>query len=312
MHQSTSQVKDLLHGTLLEGAAVSEWWPFDSRQNVLLVELQPSTALQSWAILRSLVPVTGRYPVIATLTDIDMNFQERQPLESELYPGDPQQEVIAAARLIDGHTELAAHRMSRGDSPTVTTGLFDWMYVPIDHWNHELGKMLERFGAYPSVEEIHALRRDNVLRTDVDLERWLLRWEIEHFGEAAITSPHSSNFDWRAFDDPAGYVAVLLPTPHSWEGIAYMGWWGAIDRRVETAAAMRNWQERYGAELVCSFTTTLELQVSRRPATLDEAFDLAIEHTHFAPDATLLGGISLRDYARSLYALDHWWLWCKP
>jgi hypothetical protein len=40
---------------------------------------------------------------------------------------------------------------------------------------------------------------------------------------------------------------------------------------------LRSWRERYGAELVASWGTMLQLSVNAPPADLQDAFELAVE-----------------------------------
>ena len=56
----------------------------------------------------------------------------------------------------------------------------------------------------------------------------------------------------------------------------------------------------------------LQLVVKRKPATLEEAFQLAWEQVAIAPCTNLLPGVSLRDHAKALFHLDRWFLHERP
>lgn len=80
----------------------------------------------------------------------------------------------------------------------------------------------------------------------------------------------------------------------------------------DLVVGLRLWQERYGAELVMADGTRRFMRVRRRPATADEAFELAMQQCAIAGDALTLCGVSLRDHARYLLHADRWLLWHKP
>jgi hypothetical protein len=55
-----------------------------------------------------------------------------------------------------------------------------------------------------------------------------------------------------------------------------------------------------------------ELQVSRRPADIWQAWKLAREHFLMAYDTFIGHGIEVRDYARALMQSPHWLLNSRP
>lgn len=311
MASTAQQLEQALQGTALEGANISEKWPSSSADSMLIVELPSEAVMDGWEVLRGLVNETGRFPLVAKTMDIDGVYLDEPPHESDLAGGDYAKEVIQESQGIDGAAELRTGETLRGSfSPLRSSDLFNWLDKPVDQPGHIFGGTMRRFGSVPDVAEILSLRANGTLATDADLERWLLHWEVKKFGDAAVSPEWSGVVEWSEFNDD--YVAVLPSTPRSWEGLPYMGWYGSEHNAATKTAALRSWHERYGAELVCSFITDLQLRVSKRPATLDEAFDLAIEHHHFAPDRRILSGVSQREYARSLYSSDQWLLVARP
>jgi hypothetical protein len=313
MSLTAEQLEKALQGTALEGASVSEKWPSTSADGLLLVELPSDEVLEGWEVLRGLVSKTERFPLIAKTADIDGVYLDEPPHESDLADGDFAKSVIQKSQGIDGGEELRNGRTLRGDfSPLRSSELFNWLEKPIEHPGHVLGGTMRRFGSVPDVAEILALRTSGKLSTDADLERWLLHWEIEKFGDAAIAPEWDGLVEWCDFSSGEEYALVLPNTADSWEGLPYMGWYGAENNAATKLAALRSWHERYGAELVCSFATDLQIRVGRRPGTVDQAFDLAIEQHHFAPDRRILSGVSLREHARALFSSDRWLLVARP
>lgn len=313
MSSTVERLDQALQGTALEGAPISEKWPSSSADSLLVVELPSDTILEGWEILRDLVNETGRYPLVTRVEDIDGLFLDEPPHESDLAGGDYAETVIQESQNVDGGKELRDGKILRRNfSPLRSNDLFNWLHKPVEHPGHILAGTLRRFGSLPDVADILSLQASGVLATDADLERWLLRWEVDRFGEAAIAPESTGILEWSDFSDGADYVAVLPSTPNSWEGLACMGWYGLGHNAAIKVAALRSWHERFGAELVCAFSTVLQLQVRRRAVDLEEALDLAIEQHHFAPDARILSGVSLREHARALFSGNRWVFLAKP
>jgi Domain of unknown function (DUF4253) len=281
-------------------------------ESVLVIELSPSEALTQWHLLRLLLQTTGRYPLISELDDMWGVLGDKPPDSSRVIEDERIAKILSDSRWMDGNAELETFWAKHRRSPRVSDDLFGWLDVPIDRCGHILGNVLRRFGTAPSVDEVCALHNAGELRTDSDLEYLLLKSEIDRFGPTALSPETTAYLDWLDFNEDSQYVAVLPPTNHSWEAFVYLGWYGAEERPAAMAAALRGWHDRFGAELVCSFGTVLQLRTQRRPRDIDEAFQLAIEQMNFVSDAPALHGVSLRDHARALLALDKWFLWAKP
>ena len=73
-------------------------------------------------------------------------------------------------------------------------------------------------------------------------------------------------------------------------------------------AALRNWRDRYGAELVALGNDTLELRVARKPATREEALELARVHNAYCGEFQN-HGMTLSAMAASLMVQDWWQFW---
>lgn len=106
---------------------------------------------------------------------------------------------------------------------------------------------------------------------------------------------------------------MLMPSPRSWETLAYFSWFAA--QTIGTLAVLavaRRWAQRYEAKLVAHWDTMLQYIVGRPPSTIEEARVLAREHTLIAPCTTLLPGVSLEAHAHALIDRDRWFLHERP
>ena len=106
---------------------------------------------------------------------------------------------------------------------------------------------------------------------------------------------------------PTAHIA-LIPTDDPTAIPAYMHWgnWNECPSSAYHVAALRLWRGRYGAELVGLASNAMNLRVSRRPATREEALELARAHYVYCNDIVDQGVRSLRALAAGLMA-SHWW-----
>ncbi|WP_144022872.1 DUF4253 domain-containing protein [Asanoa hainanensis] len=73
---------------------------------------------------------------------------------------------------------------------------------------------------------------------------------------------------------------VLLPTSTQWLAPAWLNYFGATEKhpgREGLAAAIRQWERQWGAELVASWGTMLQFVVARQPALGEQAWQLALQ-----------------------------------
>jgi hypothetical protein len=183
----------------------------------------------------------------------------------------------------------------------------------LEDFEYSLKKTQQRFGASPQASEVEALIKSNQIDNYIELEKWLLDWELQNIpGEKSLQPEHTQYTDWYVpHNEPQ--ALILLPTSNCWEILAYIHWYGAEACGSETAIAMlRWWHEKYRAELVAHYGTMLHIQVSNKPANMDEAFRLAWEQEALAPCTTALAGESLRDHARTLLQANKWFLHERP
>ncbi|MBF2096956.1 MAG: DUF4253 domain-containing protein [Gloeomargaritaceae cyanobacterium C42_A2020_066] len=170
-----------------------------------------------------------------------------------------------------------------------------------------------RFGVTPAIEHPEDFLTSQHIHSHFGLERCFFEWERHNVADAlALKTDDLTYLDW--FDAHAdGLVLLLMPSPRSWEGSAYIHWFGSESHSSQlTVAMLHHWHLRYGAELVAHYGTMLELITTRLPETPEEALQLAWEQETLAPCTTLLPGVCLRDHARSLLHTHRWFLHERP
>jgi hypothetical protein len=109
---------------------------------------------------------------------------------------------------------------------------------------------------------------------------------------------------------PTVHIA-LIPTDDPTAIPAYMQWgnWNECPPPAYHVAALRAWRDRYGAELIGLGADTINLRVSRKPATREEALELARAQYVYCNDIIDQGVGSYRALAAGLMASDWWFFW---
>ena len=104
---------------------------------------------------------------------------------------------------------------------------------------------------------------------------------------------------------------VLVPTDDPTSVPAHLHWgdWNECPPPAYHVAALRHWHERYGAELVGLDMDVMNLQVVRKPATCDEALELARVQHAYCNDIVEQGTYDLRTLATELLAHNWWYFW---
>ncbi|HVM08737.1 MAG TPA: DUF4253 domain-containing protein [Acidimicrobiales bacterium] len=91
-----------------------------------------------------------------------------------------------------------------------------------------------------------------------------------------------------------------------------VGWLGAVNADQSPSAmstVLRSWEQRFGARLVVLGRDTMELLVTRPPATAAEALPIAAEHYAFCFDNISQGVGSISDYSSGLVGAVAWSFW---
>lgn len=108
-----------------------------------------------------------------------------------------------------------------------------------------------------------------------------------------------------------GVEILLIPTDDPTTIPAHLHWGGfnSCPSTAHQVAALRDWREKYGAELVALTPDSLYIRVARKPATREEALELAKAHYAFCLVYEDFGGSSLSDVAADLMVSDWWFFW---
>jgi hypothetical protein len=283
-----------------------------SVEKAFAIEVDTNNALQLWTTLRKLLSQTGMWPVLYAFWGNPQNSWEEYVKADDIFIRQPfewesQEDTDTSPEAIVARAELTSFEaLLKNHSNRYSENLHE-------DFTHSLEKTKQRFGLSPPASEIAALIQSRKISNFVELEKWLLDWELQHIPHRISMQPADTQYiDWQVPDEEP-QALILLPTLHCWEALAYIHWYGAETCGTETAIAMlRWWCEKYGAELVAHYGTMLHISIAHRPSNIDEAFRLAWEQEALAPCTTALPGISLRDHARTLLATDKWFLHERP
>lgn len=245
----TAPVRDLraiaaaFHGTVLQDRPVEE----GIGDTVIVDEVDPGRLLEAWRAARAVVPSTGRYPVFTLPGDL-----HHEPTPAEI------DDLARAARAVDPWTVFRRHRDGH----------------PMEPWRVE--SYVSAFlgaGGPPS-----AAGPPPAPASEPELDRWLY--------DTLLADPVLADHARRWYEPLVGtrtwhpvreVQLVLLPTTSPWLAPAWISYFGALrpGGPEAWAAAMRQWHQRWGAELVAVFSTTLHLVVARQPQPGPPAWELA-------------------------------------
>lgn len=265
-----------LRGSVLDGQVVEE----GIGGTLLVADVDPGRLLQVWRAARSVVARTGRWPVLTGTGELD---------------AEPSVEEVAAlegaGRTVD---PWLVYRRWRDEDPIGEDALH--LYVP---------------GLFGAGLVARAAAELDFPTTRPVLERWI--WQTLLLDPVLAERAHDSAASLvgtRTWFTPARVQLVLLPTPTQWLAPAWVSYFGALQRqRTEgLAAAIRQWERLWGAELVACWGTMLQFVVARRPVLDEQAWQLA--------EQILAVGGSLQmppwQLAFALTRSDAWFLHDRP
>ncbi|GAB3165053.1 hypothetical protein GCM10027059_22160 [Myceligenerans halotolerans] len=105
----------------------------------------------------------------------------------------------------------------------------------------------------------------------------------------------------------------LIPADKGADALTLAGWGGPCNHTNDTeliSAALRSWDERFGARVVGIGTETLWLSVAHPPQSLEHALAVTLEHFAFCPDNLWQGSHeTIDEYAESLIGMNAWTFW---
>jgi hypothetical protein len=269
-------LRKVLAGTVLGGCQVS---PTDG--DVILVaglEQTPEALLEAWRAARGLVKATGRWPVLIGVDEIlgAPSAAELTELEASVPAQDPWLVLDAFVdELPLGRDDLVAWEGELGDAELLVDAEgqlgFPTTWPAFDRWVYE--RALASAGLMS-----RAMDRASYW---TGTQSWL--WGLEA-------------------------QLVFLPTTRSWLAPAWLSFLGAAGQTLELSAAMWQWDQLYGAELVASWGTVLEFFVARSPALGEQAWKLAGQLKALGGNL----GMPRWELALALTSSDAWFLHDRP
>jgi Domain of unknown function (DUF4253) len=252
--------------------------------------IEKNQLLPAWQAARTAIGETGRWPVLTTVDEqwLDAESEQIEAIEH-------------AARTVDPWT---VYHWWGSDSLITPEQLHRWLP---DFLGQDAAEQVQRDLSSP--------------RPLIAVERWT--WERLLADPAALeqawprAAPYVGTRQW--FTPRDGAQVVLLPTSTQWLAPAWLNYFGATEKaaRVELgddpgrkglAAAIRQWEQQWGAELVASWGTMLQFVVGRRPALGEQAWQLALQHLAVG------GGLQTPPWqlALALTRSDAWFLHDRP
>jgi hypothetical protein len=269
------EIAAALRGTELDGLPIEE----GAGDTWVVTGIDGGRLLEAWRAARAVTGQTGRWPV---LTSVD---------EQWLEPEDEQIEALEhAAMTIDPWT---VYHWWGDDSTIRPEDVHLW--VP-----DFLGPDTAEEGVPQSLAEVERRTWERLLAEPVALEQASQR-ATRYVGTGQWFTPRE------------GVQVVLLPTATQWLAPAWLNYFGAEQfgddsGRNGLAAAIRRWDQQWGAELVASWGTMLQFVADRQPALGEPAWQLALQQ--------LAVGGSLQtppwELALALTRSDAWFLHDRP
>lgn len=303
--------RQTLQGTAFAERTIVELPILDSPEKAYALAVGIDEMEDLWRTARGLLPRTGRWPLITsswagtspelhdTLINADLFCRFSYQYGPDTDDISPRATVARAARVY--LAQFLAKKSEQREGELAAYASFDQSV------DDELLSTQRRCGVAPGREEVlQAQKEVNPEGSACKLDRWLMDWE-SHCGAAPREEYREAWF----VQDPM--FLIFLPTPEPWDALAYLHWYGSEHDGTESHIAMgRRCQQQHGAELFAHFGTMLECFVSRPPATMYAAWQLAREHDLIAPCTLALQGAKLRHYAAELLNYDRWFLHERP
>jgi Domain of unknown function (DUF4253) len=280
------EIAAAFRGTELDGLPIEE----GLGDTWVVTGIEGSRLLPAWRAARAVMEVTGRWPV---LTAVD-----EQWLDAE----DEQIEALEhAARTVDPWT---VYHWWGDDSQITPEDVHLWLP---DFLGPDAAEQARRDQSAPqSLAAVERRTWERLLADPAALDQaW--RGAARYVGTGQWSTPCD------------GAQVVLLPTSTQWLAPAWLDYHGASEKaahielgddpgRKGLVAAIRQWDEQWGAELVASWGTMLQFVTDRRPALGEQAWQLALQHLAVG------GSLQTRPWelALALTRSDAWFLHHRP
>lgn len=273
------------------------------------IEVKDKEALDLWAEFRTLFEETGMWPIAYSCWGNPTSTWKEAVLDEEIFmrrpfswePGSENKDV-SPNQIISRSKNCSTAEIIKNYDSIYSVDL-------LDNIDYELEKTENTFGSCPPLKEAHEFVEKT--KSILAYEKWLLSWELEKYPDITSDS-ESGHISWF---EPEGQkqLLLLIPAENSSDVLAYIHWFGAESLGSEVVISqLRDWEEKYGAELVAHYGTMLQFNVANAPKNLQEAFTLATEQVALAPCTLALPGVSIREHARCLLGIRQWFLHERP
>lgn len=299
--------KTLAKGTSLIGLPMLEVPIPQSDDTLLALNLKNKDLFSNWQAARQLLSQTNRYPVIVSdwqlrMHDLDAwaEFLDRDIYGSEDFEG--HRSGISHHDIIEGAKQLDLDLNSL---------LPDNGYI-IPEDEQEIIEYFECDFALDRETIIQLLQTIDLNQSDASLQllQRAFALQVAKYGEP---EPEMNIFEWFIASKDEPTFLLLLPTVNAWEVPAFINWYGAEMIGSEAVIAqLKQWYEKYQAEIVMSYGTLLNFVVGKPPATTEEAMELAYSHSLLAPCTIVLPGTPINEYAMGLMQTTKWCLHERP
>lgn len=232
------------------------WWigsgPGADR-DVLAVRLHQETGwFEQWDRFRSLVEVTGRWPVGTDQPAADGEGGRDYLRDEFALPESCAADFVAAAVVADADEVFRSYQLRLDERDPMEQ--FDRIFVGedvADRWRSE------------AIESVDCT-------SGRDVERFLVRKQIEEGTHQPLSSPG----EWRSLVETPGWV-ILIPDSDPVNGLAYAA---AFDSVPSTSLPVaRRWAREHGVELVAAVGCSNLFQMPKSIADPDQAWRMGAE-----------------------------------
>jgi len=307
MIRTLKELQGILDNTALKDCRSAKVPVLDTGEVALALQIHSSILESAWRVARTLLPATGRWPLVTTTWSGKSGTLEQLLEQGDLFSrfyfeeapnaGDVSPRALIAASAQVDIKQFLLQLRADNEAEEVIDDLLE----------AELFLTREACQRVPTMREIKQARMDGgPIHTRYQLDRWLLEWEM---AQGCAQDPAQGRQDWY---QPDTAILLFLPTASSWESLAYLSFYGAYAGAEKYIALGKSWEQRFGAELVTHYGTMLQCRVTRPPQDLRTAWALSMEHDLFAPCTMALPGIALRQYAAGLVNHPRWFLHERP
>jgi hypothetical protein len=311
---TVQELLPLLENTILSGTKVITIDIPEYCDRAFAIKISSDNGMEAWNLMRSMLDITKCYPVIVASTEYPTTSEdwEQSMLNSDFftrwsYKG----EVNGMDRSVDIKSIISHSKIFDVDKCIEEDDDYFWEQFEDEERAESLGREItcikERYGIAPTLDQLQLIVTGDGEHEAINLERWLFEWEVEHNPLDKVVAFTDKIHQGNWFNSYHKHIALmLLPTEYGWETLAYMHWYGSgFISSGGAIAFLKRWYENYQAELICHYGTVIDLKVPKLPETIQEAFNLAIEHNTFSSYTVSNHGF-IREYARELMHRYHW------